>query len=162
MTPSSFFRTFKQSTYTTRHSFFAECRWLYRVLFIGHSAKSTLPRAALGRVLRSVKSLFTECRALDTAKHSANTVLPSVKHSANMALGKGSLAPSTTDGRQSLPSVKYLALGKESLCRVSYVDTRQSIFLFFYFGHQTFCGMFLHYVDLHVPFWDNYNSVFYS
>jgi hypothetical protein len=79
-----------------------------------------------------------------------------------MALGKGPLAPSTTDGRQSLPSVKYLALGKESLCRVSYVDTRQSIFLFFYFGHQTSCGMFLHYVDLHVPFWDNYNSVFYS
>jgi hypothetical protein len=35
-------------------------------------------------------------------------------------------------------------------------------FYFFYFGHQTFCGMFLHYVDLHVPFWDNYNSVFNS
>jgi hypothetical protein len=62
------------------------------VLFIGHSAKSTLPSAALDRVLRSVKRLFTECRALDTAKHSAKTVLPNVKHSANMALGKGPLA----------------------------------------------------------------------
>jgi hypothetical protein len=55
-----------------------------------------------------------------------------------MALGKGPLAPSTTDGRQSLPSVKYLALGKESLCRVSYVDTRQSIFLFFLFLSPNF------------------------
>jgi hypothetical protein len=134
------------------------------VLFIGHSAKPSLPRAALGKLPRSVNSLFTECRTLGTANHSAKTALPSVKHSTNMALGKGPLAPSTTDGRQSLPSVKYLALGKGSLCRVSYVDvdTRQSIFLFFYFCHQTFCGMFLHYVDLHVPFWDNYNSVFYS
>jgi hypothetical protein len=35
-------------------------------------------------------------------------------------------------------------------------------FLFFSFPNQTFCGMFLHYVDLHVPFWDNYNSVFNS
>jgi hypothetical protein len=144
---------------TTGIQLFAECRRLCRVLFIGHSAKPSLPSAALGKVLRSVNSLFTECRTLGTSKHSAKTALPSVKHSANMALGKGPLAPSTTDGRQSLPSVKYLALGKESLCRVSYVDTWQSIF---FFCHQTFCGMFLHYVDLHVPFWVNYNSVFYS
>jgi hypothetical protein len=80
------------AAYTTGIRLFAECRRLCRVLFIGHSAKSTLPRAALGRVLRSVKILFTECRALGTAKHSAKTVLPSVKHSANMALGKGPLA----------------------------------------------------------------------
>jgi hypothetical protein len=32
----------------------------------------------------------------------------------------------------------------------------------FYFVYQTFYGMFLHYVDLHVPFWDNYNSIFNS
>jgi hypothetical protein len=145
---------------------FAECRRLCRVLYIGHSAKKTLPSAALGKVLRSVKSLFTECRTLGTAKHSAKTALPRVKHSAKMALGKGPLATVYSwrslvfaEGRKpalgkvfSLPSVKYLALGKKSLCRVSSVDTRQSIFLFFYFGHQTFCGMFLHYVDLHVPF----------
>jgi hypothetical protein len=71
---------------------FAECRRLCRVLFIGHSAKPTLPSAALGRVLRSVKRLFTERRALGIAKHSAKTVVPRVKHSANMALGKGPLA----------------------------------------------------------------------
>jgi hypothetical protein len=38
----------------------------------------------------------------------------------------------------------------------------KAYFYFFYFGNQTFCGMFLHYVDLHVPFWDNYNNVFNS
>jgi hypothetical protein len=51
---------------------------------------------------------------------------------------------------------------KKLLCRVPSLGTRQSIFFIFYFANQTFCGMFLHYVDLHVPFWDNYNSVFYS
>jgi hypothetical protein len=105
---------------------FAEC------FFIGHSAKLTLPRAALGRVLRSVKILFTECRALGTAKHSAKTVLPSVKHSANMALSNGPLAAvynwrpsifaecqiSGTRQRESLPSV---------LCRHS----AKHIFIFF-------------------------------
>jgi hypothetical protein len=77
---------------TTGIRAFAECRWLCRVLFIGHSAKKTLPSAALGKVLRSVKSLFTECRTLGTAKHLAKTALPSVKHSAKTALDKGPLA----------------------------------------------------------------------
>jgi hypothetical protein len=76
---------------TTGIRAFAECQALCRVLFIGHSAKKTLPRAALGKVLRSVKSLFTECGTLDTEKHSINTVLLSGKHSAKMALGKGPL-----------------------------------------------------------------------
>jgi hypothetical protein len=58
---------------------------LYRV-------PAALSSAAFGKVLRSVKSLFTECRTLDTEKHSAKTALPSGKHSAKMALGKGSLA----------------------------------------------------------------------
>jgi hypothetical protein len=65
---------------------------LCRVLFIGHSAKKALPRAALCKVLRSVKILFTECGTLGTEKHSAKTALPSDKHSAKMALGKGPLA----------------------------------------------------------------------
>jgi hypothetical protein len=47
---------------------------------------------ALGKVLRSVKNLFTECRTLGTAKHSAKSSLASVKHSAKKALGKGPLA----------------------------------------------------------------------
>jgi hypothetical protein len=77
---------------TTGIRVFAECQALCRVLFIEHSAKTTLPRAALGKVLRSVKSLFTECRTLGTEKHSVNTALPSGKHSAKMALDKGPLA----------------------------------------------------------------------
>jgi hypothetical protein len=68
--------------FTTGIRVFAECQRLCRVLFIGHSAKKTLPRAALGKVLRSVKSLFTERGTLGTEKHSANNALPSGKHSA--------------------------------------------------------------------------------
>jgi hypothetical protein len=55
-----------------------------------------------------------------------------------------------------------MTLGKAYFAECHPLDTRQSIFLFFYFGNQTFYGMFLHYVDLHVPFWDNYKSVFYN
>jgi hypothetical protein len=47
--------------------------------------------ATLGKVLRSVKSLFTEYRTLGTSKHSAKTALPSGKHSAKKALDKGPL-----------------------------------------------------------------------
>jgi hypothetical protein len=47
--------------YTTGIRAFAEYRSLCRVLFIGHSAKTTLPSAALGKVLRSVTRQFTEC-----------------------------------------------------------------------------------------------------
>jgi hypothetical protein len=46
------------------------------------------------------------------------------------------------------------------LCRVPFLDTRQSIFLFF--PNQTFYAMFLHYVDLHIPFLHNYKSVCYN
>jgi hypothetical protein len=77
---------------TTGIRSFAECRRLCRMLFIGHSTKKTLSSVALGKVLRSVNSLFTEYRTLSTAKHSAKTALPRVKHSAKMALGKGPLA----------------------------------------------------------------------
>jgi hypothetical protein len=83
------------STHTTGIRAFAECRRLCRVLFIGHSANQTLPSAALDKVLRSVKSLFTECRTLDTAKHSVK----------NQDLGTGI---------GSLPSVMSMALDKEA------------------------------------------------
>jgi hypothetical protein len=66
---------------------------LCRVPFIGHSTKEALPRAALGEVLLSVTSWFTECRTLGTGKLSAKTCLPSVKHSAKVALGKGPVTP---------------------------------------------------------------------
>jgi hypothetical protein len=139
---------------------FAECRLLCLVSFVGHSAKTILPSAALGKVRLSAKSLVTECWTLGTGLHSVKTRLPSVKHSAKGALGK---EPSAT-----VPKLTAVSLCREPmvgtrqrfLCRVYSLDTRQSVFLFFYFVSQTFCGMFLHYVDLHVSFVDNYNIVF--
>jgi hypothetical protein len=133
------------------------------VPFVGHSAKKALPSAALGKARLSAKRLFTECWTLGTGRHSAKTSLPSVKHSAKGALGKG-------------PSTAVLKLMAVSLCREPAAgtrqrgffaechtsSTRQSVFLFFDFVSQTFCGMFLHYVDLHVSFVDNYNIVFNS
>jgi hypothetical protein len=144
------------------------------VPFVGHSAKTALPRAALGKVRLSAKSLFTECWTLGTGPHSAKTSLLSVKHSAKGALGKGpsaavpkltavSLCREPTVGtrqRVFFAECQIVGTRQSPLCRVSSLDTRQSIFLFFYFVSQTFCGMFLHYVDLHVSFVDNYNRVF--
>jgi hypothetical protein len=58
--------------------------------------------------------------------------------------------------------VPFLDTQQRMICRVPFLDTRQSIFLFFSFSNQTFCGLFLHYIDLHVPFWHNYKSVCYT
>jgi hypothetical protein len=152
---------------------FAECWPLCRVPFVGHLAKTDLPRAALGKVRLSAKNLFTECWTLGTGPHSAKTRLPSVKHSAKGALSKEPSAAVPTLTAVSLcrePMVgtrqrgffaecQIVGTRQRRLCRVSSLDTRQSIFLFF-FVSQTFCGMFLHYVDLHVSFVDNYNRVF--
>jgi hypothetical protein len=63
-----------------------------------------------------------------------------------MALGK----------EASLPSVLRLTFG--TACFVeSHFWTLGKVF-FFLFPTKLFC-MFLHYVDLHVPFWHNYKSV---
>jgi hypothetical protein len=64
---------------------------LCRVLFVGHSAKKPLLSAALGKVLLSVTSSFTERRTLGTEIHSAKKPLPlpSAEHSAKEALSKG-------------------------------------------------------------------------
>jgi hypothetical protein len=144
---------------------------LCRVLFVAHSAKKSLSSATLGKVLLSVtitftesmtlgKDLFVECQTLDERQRSA----------------KSRQQPSIADSRY--------------LCRVSKVGTRQRsyfvecrpprhsvnyvlpsaylghsakyIFIFFSFSKQTFCGLFLHYVDLHVPFWHNYKSGCYN
>jgi hypothetical protein len=162
------------STNTTGIRGFAECQPLYRVPFVGHSTKKALPRAALGKVRLSATSLFTECWTLGTGPHSAKTRVPSVKHSAKGALGKGpsAVVPKLTavslcrepriGTRQRVFFAECQIVGtrQSSLCRVSSLDTRQSIFLFFYFVSQTFCRVFLHYVDLHVSFVDNYNRFF--
>jgi hypothetical protein len=121
---------------------------LCRVPFVRHSAKTSLPRAALGKVLHSV----TMCRTLGIEIHSVKTSLPSGKHSAKAALGKG---PSTAvlkltgvslcrgprvNTRQSgfFAECQILGTRQRTLYRVSSVDTRQSIFLFFKFCPPNF------------------------
>jgi hypothetical protein len=103
------------------------------------------------------KEIFAECQTLGKRRHSA----------------KGRQQPSIADGRYlcRAPRVgtrqrSFFAecrpadTRQSMLCRVPFLDTRQSIF--FSFPNQTFCGMFLHYIDLHVPFWHNYKSVSYN
>jgi hypothetical protein len=75
------------------------------VLFLGHSAKKPLPRAALGKVLLSVMSSFTESRTLGTETHSAKPYLPSGEHSAKVALGKGGARQRALSGRLKLTDV---------------------------------------------------------
>jgi hypothetical protein len=134
-----------QGPVTTGIQGFAECCILCRVPFVGHLAKKALPSAALGEARLSATRLFTECWTLGTGRHSAKTSLSSVKHSAKGALGKG---PSTA-----VPKLTAVSLCREpmagtrqrgffaechtsstrqrTLCRVSSLDTRQSIFLIF-------------------------------
>jgi hypothetical protein len=158
---------------TTGIRAFAEWQALCRVLFIGHSIKKTLPRAALG------KEDFAESRTRQSPALGKERIywVRDTRH--REALGKYYFAERQTlgkDGARQRAVSGRLQLTAVSLCRGPKVGTRQSrffaecqiygtrqsTFLFFYFGHQTFCGRFLHYVDLHVPFWDNYNIVFNS
>jgi hypothetical protein len=111
---------------------------------------ASLPSAfcrALGKVRLSAMSLFTECWTLGTGPHSAKTRLPSVKHSAKGALGKGPSAAIPkltavslcqeprvgTRQRVFFAECQIVGTRQSSLCRVSSLDTRQSIFLFLLF-----------------------------
>jgi hypothetical protein len=84
--------------------------------------------------------------------HSAKAPLPSASC---RALGKDVLyrlcrvPKDRHSAKPSLPSANWTALGKVYF-----------ILFYFIFGNQTFCGVFIHYVDLQVPFWYNYKSVF--
>jgi hypothetical protein len=64
--------------------------------------------------------------------------------------------------KKPLPSAPHLTLGRASFAKCFPWTLGKVYFYFFYFSCQTFCGMLLHYVDLHVPFWHNYKSVFYN
>jgi hypothetical protein len=106
------------------------------------------------------KEIFAECQTLGERRRSA----------------KGRQQPSIADGcylcRASSVGTRQRSFFAECqpadtrqimLSRVPFLDTRQSIFfIFFSFPNKTFCGMFLHYVDLHVPFWHNYKNVSYN
>jgi hypothetical protein len=96
---------------------FAECRTLYRVFFLEHSAKQPLPRAALGKVLLSVMNWFTECRTLGTKKLSAKTCewQTLVKGGARQ---RAVSDRSKADGRQPLSRAEGQHSAKMFLCRV--------------------------------------------
>jgi hypothetical protein len=141
---------------TTRIRAFAECQTLCRVLFIGHKSRTrqspTLGNDLVYRVqdtryiITLGKDNFTECRTL----------------------GKDDARQRVVSGRPKMTTV--------NLCRGSKADTRQRgffaeclflalgkvLFYFFNFSNQTFYGVFLQYIDLHVQFWHNYQSVCYT
>ena len=72
--------------------------------------------------------------------------------SGRLKLTAVSLCRGSALGKESLPSAKNLALGKDLFTECLLWTLGKAYFYFFNFGNQTFCGMFLHYVDLHVPF----------
>jgi hypothetical protein len=96
--------------------------------------------------------------------------VPAIRHSAKIFLKfKNKLCRVPDHGhsaKAALPSARCTALGKVLffiLCRVSKGRHSAKYNLFFFiFGNQTFCVVFLHYLDLLVPFWYNYKSVFYN
>jgi hypothetical protein len=147
---------------TTGIRLFAECR-----------RAAALPSAfyrALG------KADFAERRTRQSPTLGKDLIyrVQDTRHS--QALGKDCFAESQTldkdSSRQRAVSGR-LRLTAVSLCRVSHIghsakDALPSVFsrhsakyiYIFYFVSQTFCGMFLHYVDLYLSFVDNYNRVF--
>jgi hypothetical protein len=73
---------------------------------------------------------------------------------------KGRQRPSQSWRSSVFAESRGLALGKSSLSSAIYWTLGKVYFYFLDFVSQTFCGMFLHYVYLHVSFVDNYNRVF--
>jgi hypothetical protein len=103
----------------------------------------SLPSAALGKVLLSVTTMFTKSRTLSTGKHSARNLcqVPNIRRTAT--LGKRAVSRRLKLMVVIFAESQVLALGKEA-------------------SVPFFCGILLHYVDLHVPFYHNYKSVFYN
>jgi hypothetical protein len=61
-----------------------------------------------------------------------------------------------------LSSVVQLTLDKPCFAECLTWILGKIYFYSFLFSNQTFCGVFLQYVGLHVQFWHNYKSVCYS
>jgi hypothetical protein len=101
------------------------------------------------------KDIFAEWQTLGKGGSGQRAVSDSLKLTAVSLCRWPALSKET-----SLPRAKYLALGVDLFTECLLWTLDKAYFYFFNFGNQTFCGMFLHYVDLHVPFWDNYNRVF--
>jgi hypothetical protein len=73
---------------------------------------------ALGKVLLSVTSSFTECRTLGTEKHSVKTSSPSPRHRD----GGFSLPSTSWHSAKSVPSAREKVLGKEGFADVLCVE----------------------------------------
>jgi hypothetical protein len=150
-----------------------ESQALPSVVFFVECLLSGTQQRRLCRVLHSVK-LGSRQRALYRVLNTRHrTALGKDNFAEGQTLGKGGSRQTAVSGRQSLlrangwhsakrffAECHIIGTRHKKLYRVSSIDTRQSIFLFFYFVSQNFCGMFLHYVDLHVSFVDNFNRVF--
>jgi hypothetical protein len=114
---------------------------------------------------RSLFSLFAECPRSGTRQRFFLFLKYALSSARSATLGKGFFAECRLgDTRQrliytSLPSATQGALGKEYFAECHQLTLGKVHLYFFCFDHQTFCGLFLHYVDLHVPFGDNYNCV---
>jgi hypothetical protein len=155
---------------TTGIWLFAECS------LSGTQQKSLLLCVVLSKVLLSVMTTFNKSRTLDTEIHSAKKPMPSVKHSVNNGPRQRALSgrlkltavnfaesrPMALDKEASLPSVRRLTLSIACCAECLSWTLGKVYFCFFSFPNQNFCGMFLHYVDLHVPFLHNYKSVYYN
>ena len=147
---------------------FAECR------NTGTRQRGSLPSAALG------KAGTRQRPSLPSAKHSAKrdtqqmSSLLSVRHSAKNnprqnTSGDAGGGPSVilcrvlaVSTRQTccLCRVSDLALGKKVPLPSANSDTRQSIFIFFYFCFQIFSVAFIQYLEAHVPIW-NFSMTFW-
>jgi hypothetical protein len=137
--------------FTTGIRLFAKCSALCRVLSIGHSAKTSLPSAALGKVLLSVTTAFTESRILGTEIHSTKKSAECRTLSERRRSAKGRQHPSIADGRylcrapsfgtqQSSFFAECFSSDTQhnTLCRVPFLDTRQITFFIFLFSQPNF------------------------
>jgi hypothetical protein len=139
------------------------------VIFLGHSSKKYLPSFVYDKVMLSVTITFTDSRHLGTRRHSTKTYLPSVKHSQRVISSRLKLTAVIFAESRDLTLSKVATLTSASsptLYKPYFAEcprmTLGKVYFVFSFSNQTFCGMFLHYIDLHVPFWHNYKSVCYN
>jgi hypothetical protein len=135
------------------------------------------------RSCRSVKfNFFAECPRCGTRQRFLKIKIFTLPSAPNLALGKDVFAECPKPGtrqrricrvsvyrhsakslfrvlRKPMPSVTRLTLGKDFFTECLMLTLDKANFNCF-FSTKLFCGVFLHYVDLHVSFWDNYNRVF--
>jgi hypothetical protein len=100
-------------------------------------------------------TVFAECPRSGTRQSFFLILKYALPSALDAALGKGGFAecqPGDTRQRfchYTLLSVTLLTLGKALFAECHLLTLGKVYFHFFNFVSQTFCGMFLHYVDLH-------------